>query len=90
MNFSCSLFLLYDVLCDFLLVSNFERCMVLDDEFDVCRDESYRDFRIFYLSGQEAVCFDGNERKVDLVLGGYQILQGLLQEFDEIFSEECS
>lgn len=90
MNLSCSLLSSHDVSCDLLPASNFERCMVSDDESDVCRDESYRDLRIPYLSGQEAACFDGNERKADLALGGYQISQGLLQELDETFSEECS
>lgn len=89
MNLSCSLLSSHDVSCDLLPASNFERCMVSDDESDVCRDESYRDLRIPYLSGQEA-CFDGNERKADPALGGYQISQGLLQELDETFSEDCS
>lgn len=90
MNLSCSLLSSHDVSCDLLPASNFERCMVSDDESDVCRDESYRDLRIPYLSGQEAACFDGNERKADPALGGYQISQGLLQELDETFSEDCS
>lgn len=89
MNLSCSLLSSHDVSCDLLPASNFERCMVSDDESDVCRNESYRDLRIPYLSGQEA-CFDGNERKADPTLGGYQISQGLLQELDETFSEDCS
>jgi hypothetical protein len=78
LNLSSSLLSSHDVSCDLLPASNFECCMMVDDESDVSRNESYRDLRIPYHSGQEA-CFIDNEKKVPPTQGGYdQLSQDLV------------
>ncbi|XP_062603316.1 DNA polymerase theta-like [Saccostrea cucullata] len=91
LNLSSSLLLSHDMSCDLLPASNFERCMMSDDESDVSKNESYRDLRIPYLSGQEA-CFQGSDKKEkDPTQTGYsQLSQDLMLalELSDTFNEE--
>ncbi|XP_056015539.1 DNA polymerase theta-like [Ostrea edulis] len=91
LNLSSSLLSSHDMSCDLLPASNFERCMMLDDESDVCGDESYRDLRIPYLSGQEA-CFIDSEKRTPPTQGRYDQLSRdlvLALELGDTFPEDA-